>query len=61
MYTLYLCYRLVVYLGTYPNGGSLLVIHGSYSLSQVITLSLKQPLIKYICLSFLNLLKGKLI
>ena len=46
MYTLYLCYRLVVYLGIYPNGGSLLVIHGSYKLSQVITLSLRQPLIK---------------
>ena len=24
MYTLYLCYRLVLYLGIYPNGGSLL-------------------------------------
>ncbi|KAK2558738.1 hypothetical protein P5673_018945 [Acropora cervicornis] len=35
MYTPFLCYRLVVYLGIYLNGGSSLVILGSYKLSQL--------------------------
>ena len=63
MYTPFFCYRLVAYLGIYLNGGSLLVILVSYKVSQVITLCLRQPLIKYqVNLpSFLNLVKGKLL